>query len=1005
LPGGWTNISGATSGQYTTGPISDSDNGSEYRVIITPTDAAALTSSAATLFVETAPVAPSITVQPEDVAVVADQNAFFSVTATGTSLTYQWQRSIDGANWVDISGGGVTLQMTDLTTDDDGALVRVIVSNMIGSVTSTSVHLAVRPTPTAPVFTTSPNSLAVVAGQAASFNAQAVGTPVPEIGWQTSTDGATWTAISGAAAGTYTLPAASLLDNGRWFRAVASNASGSVNSGMALLTVTPAPAAPVFTLSPVSATAAIGGSVTFSASASGQPTPSYQWQISTDGGASFTNINGATAQSYSVGSAASSLDGSRYRAVASNASGNATSSAASLTVMAPPAITLQPASAAWRPGAVPAFFLGGASGTGVTFQWQVSRDQGGHWTNVDGATSASFVYPAAADASVNSVRFLASNAAGLVSSQAVPLAPHHWTPVTATITSTHLRAVCWTGPATVVAVGDLGTVVRSTDGGATWSVAAETRSSNILAMASSGTTVIAVGHNGAVLRSPDSGAHWVRLFTAMPGVPVRGVAFSGDSAIAVGDGGLIQRSTDGGTTWQSVSSDAGTLNLVGVAFNGSGVGLAVGDSGKVLRTVDAGSSWATVRSGNEFLKDVAFVNAGTAVAIGDGGKVLRSTDAGLSWQAINTGSSLSLVHVAFDAAGNGIATGGSTSGSTVRLRTNDGGQTWSAIAGPAEVDASAFSPAGDVLVAVGRGGEIESSRDGGSNWTRRTPTAQRGLYGIAFVSTSVGIAVGDAGTILRTVDGGNNWAPASAPASSSRMSGVAFATSEVGVAVGQGGKIWRTTDAGASWSAVNSNSSAWLRSVAFSSTTTGAAVGEDGIVWTIDAGATWHPASPANPGVQSVAFASPLVGVAVGSGYLPMGGAVQPVVLRTTDGGQTWQPQTSGINSGLHAVAFSEASTALAVGTFVQIRSTDAGQTWVRLQPAVYTWSDLHFNSPTEAVGLLENGFFFVSHDGGLTWPEGSYVVGDETTRLAVSPAGTNFITTAGGAIYRDHAP
>jgi len=86
-------ISGATSSSYTTPATTTSDNGAQFAVVVSNT-AGSVTSSAAILTVNAAPVAPSITAQPASQAVTAGQTASFSVAATGTApLTYQWQKN------------------------------------------------------------------------------------------------------------------------------------------------------------------------------------------------------------------------------------------------------------------------------------------------------------------------------------------------------------------------------------------------------------------------------------------------------------------------------------------------------------------------------------------------------------------------------------------------------------------------------------------------------------------------------------------------------------------------------------------------------------------------------------------------------------------------------------------------------------------------------------------------------------------------------------------------
>jgi hypothetical protein len=87
---------------------------------------------------------------------------------------------------------------------------------------------------------------------------------------------------------------------------------------------------PVVTVNPLSQQ--VGpGSVTFTAAASGIPTPSVQWQVSTNNGATFSNITGATNTTLTVTATAGS-SGYLYRAVFMNSCGTATSAAALLTV-------------------------------------------------------------------------------------------------------------------------------------------------------------------------------------------------------------------------------------------------------------------------------------------------------------------------------------------------------------------------------------------------------------------------------------------------------------------------------------------------------------------------------------------------------------------------------------------------------------------------------------------------------------------------------------------------
>ena len=96
--------------------------------------------------------------------------------------------------------------------------------------------------------------------------------------------------------------------------------------------------APTITTQPVSQSVTAGGAATFTVAVSGTPAPTRQWQRSASGGGAWTNISGATADTYATPattvSGGSANNGDQYRVVVTNSAGNVTSSAATLTVTA-----------------------------------------------------------------------------------------------------------------------------------------------------------------------------------------------------------------------------------------------------------------------------------------------------------------------------------------------------------------------------------------------------------------------------------------------------------------------------------------------------------------------------------------------------------------------------------------------------------------------------------------------------------------------------------------------
>ena len=399
-----SNIAGASSSSYTTPGTTTSDSGSAFDVVIS-NSAGTVTSSAATLTVNAAAVAPAITTQPVNQAVTAGQTATFSVTATGTApLSYQWQKN--GSNISGATSSSYTTPAT--TTPDSGSTFKVVVSNSAGSVTSNAVTLTVNPAPVSPAITTQPANQTVTAGQTATFSVTATGTAPLSYQWQKNGSN-----ILGATSSSYATPATTTSDSGSTFKVVVSNSAGSVTSNAASLTVNPAPVAPVISTQPANQTVTAGQTATFTVTATGSSTLTYQWQKN------GTNIAGATSSSYTTPATTTSDSGSTFRVVVSNSSGTTTSNAATLTVnvsAVAPSITTQPANQTVTAGLAATFSLTATGTAPLSYQWQKNG------SNISGATSSSYTTPATTTSDSGSTfKVVVSNSAGTVTSNAATL--------------------------------------------------------------------------------------------------------------------------------------------------------------------------------------------------------------------------------------------------------------------------------------------------------------------------------------------------------------------------------------------------------------------------------------------------------------------------------------------------------------------------------------------------------------------------------------------------------
>ena len=409
-----TNISGATSSSYTTPATTTSDSGSTFSVVVT-NSAGSATSNNATLTVNPAAVAPSITSQPASQTVTAGQTANFSVTATGTApLSYQWRK-----NGTDIPGATSASYTTPATmTADSGSSFAVVVTNSAGNATSNNATLTVNAPAVAPSITSQPASQTVTAGQTATFSVTASGTAPLSYQWRKS-----GVNITGATSSSYTTPATTTAYSGSAFSVVVTNSAGSATSNTATLTVNAAAVAPSITSQPGSQTVTAGQTATFSVTATGTAPLSYQWRKN------GTNISGATSGSYTTPATTTTDSGTSFSVVVTNSAGSVTSNAATLTVNAAavaPSITSQPSNQTVTAGQMATFNVSATGTAPMSYQW---RKNG---TNITGATSSSYTTPACATTDSgstfsvmisNSAGSITSNNAALTVNQAAATAP------------------------------------------------------------------------------------------------------------------------------------------------------------------------------------------------------------------------------------------------------------------------------------------------------------------------------------------------------------------------------------------------------------------------------------------------------------------------------------------------------------------------------------------------------------------------------------------------------
>lgn len=367
-----------------------------YTITVTGTASGAPVQNRDIVFTINPGSGPAITVQPANQIICSGQNASFSITSP-TATGYQWQLSTDGgANYNNISNGGVysgattaILTITGATAGLNNNRYRCIASVQCGSTNSNGGVLTVN---TAPAITSNPSNITLCVGSNHSFSVAATGTN-PTYQWELSTNGGTiynplanGGVYSGVTTSSLTLTGITAgMDTYRYRCVVSGTCPSPATSTGAILNVNTTVAV---TTQPENTAVCEGSNTSFTVAGSGSGII-YQWQVSTDGGANYNNLSnggvysGVTTASLNITGATFSLNNYRYRCLLSNATCTTPgiSNGAILTVNLLPQITAQPQSVTICLGSNTSFTTA-ATGTGIGYQWQVSTDGGTNYSNI-----------------------------------------------------------------------------------------------------------------------------------------------------------------------------------------------------------------------------------------------------------------------------------------------------------------------------------------------------------------------------------------------------------------------------------------------------------------------------------------------------------------------------------------------------------------------------------------------------------------------------------------------
>jgi photosystem II stability/assembly factor-like uncharacterized protein len=581
-----------------------------------------------------------------------------------------------------------------------------------------------------------------------------------------------------------------------------------------------------------------------------------------------------------------------------------------------------------------------------------------------------------------------------------------------------LRSMSFVGGLTGYAAGDFGTLLKTTDGGASWSGLPVGTYQNLgRVQALDAGTVLAGG--GCVMRlSKDGGQSFTRIaFTPVESsCPQSLSAFWFVSAsqgyIALDDGTVVE-TKDGGETFSQQTAVPGTRQPGGGALPTDLVfltptsGFATTTAGQIFSTGDEGRSWKQVMDVGGSLNDMTFVDSTHGFAVGAGSRFLRTDDGGVTWTPKDLGTppldytSVTCADV-----------------TTCVVATRDGKQLIKVLNGgnaTAEGNVSAVvTPSSDAILtaafasptqvtAAGMMGSTVMSGDAATTFSA-IGGRLNGTYFLIRAGRQPGTAFapGTAGSLAKTLDAGRTWTRGNV-STSQDVRDVSFPTSDVGYALDAAGGVFRTANGGDTWKGLDTGTTARPNAIFAPTTSTVLAVGPRGIRRSTDAGGVFSQVKGKVAG-GSLAKTS-LFGVdRAGSTVVAWG---RQDLIASANNGAAWKllrkpgaykkVRNRLVNRySLSYVDFLDARHGFVVGTDGRVwKTATAGRSWSEL-PSTGTEDigGISFASATKGYLVIpgfgdvaRGGFLLRTTDGGTTWHP-QFVVKDRIASQGIATGG-----------------
>ncbi len=498
---------------------------------------------------------------------------------------------------------------------------------------------------------------------------------------------------------------------------------------------------------------------------------------------------------------------------------------------------------------------------------------------------------------------------------------------------------------------------------------------------------VIVGDMGTLMKTSDSGESWSNSInkSGITGLtPERLYAscfININTGWVVGNNGVepnlrIFKTTNSGSNWirQGLEVNQYWL-LLDVFFVNENTGWACGQS-FIIRTTNGGINWIPYDIPNHVFNAIYFTNVNTGWAI-SGSDIYKTTDSGINWSINNSIPTFGFNSIYFLNDNTGFLAGG-TYNTALILKTTNGGTSWNAKLYDYQVGLRSITFVNQNFGwAVGGGYSGQSNlivrtTNGGESWLYSGNDSTEFLSSVGFFDQNNGITVGYWGKMVRTTNGGNNWYSQNNRLTNKNINQITQSNDNSLWLACNSGFIMNSTNFGISWNSVEKPSTEDLSLINFFDNNTGYVLNNYNIYKTTNAGQIWNNFTFNGRSLTAMDFFNESTGW-VGA-YRGINNIRYSTVLKTTTGGSNWdsvslQPATS-----IDNIKFYDSQTGWLTGIYQSksfiSKTTDGGASW-NLQ---YTSNN---NKILKLIYILDENHLWIAADnenllrttnGGLNW-------------------------------------